>query len=104
MTFGSVRTPTFADFALQFVEVLMAELDIHGVEPPPFKRAFELTNCLHDQILPQVKAPLVIAVDDATVLSAAPGKRISTVPCAIGMATAVVSTRKGAGEMWAWRC
>ena len=41
------------------------ELDIRGIEPPTFKRAFELTNFLHDQILPRVDAPLVIAIDEA---------------------------------------
>src|SRR5262249_13445155 len=65
MTFGSVRSLSFSDFARQFAEVLMGELDIHGTEPPTFKHAFELTNFLHDQILPRVDAPLVIAIDEA---------------------------------------
>ena len=39
MTFGSVRSLSFADFALQFAELLMGELDIRGVEPPVFKHA-----------------------------------------------------------------
>lgn len=65
MTFGSVRSSGFADFALQFSEILMDELDIRGVEPPVFKRAFELTNFLNDQILPRVAGPLVIAIDEA---------------------------------------
>jgi hypothetical protein len=65
LTFGSVRSLIFSDFALQFAELLMGELDIRGVEPPAFKRAFELTNFLHDHILPRVDAPLVIAIDEA---------------------------------------
>jgi AAA-like domain/TIR domain len=65
MTFGSVRSLSFSDFALQFAEVLMEELDIRGVAAPTFKRALELTNFLHDQILPRVDAPMVIAVDEA---------------------------------------
>jgi hypothetical protein len=65
MTFGSVRSLSFSDFARQFAEVLVGELDIRGAEPPTFKRAFELTNFLHDQILPRVDAPLVIAIDEA---------------------------------------
>lgn len=65
MTFGAVRNLNFADFALQFAEVFMGELDIRGVEPPAFKRAFELTNFLHDELLPRVEGPLVIAIDEA---------------------------------------
>lgn len=65
MTFGSVRNLSFADFALQFAEVLMGELDIRGVTPPVFKRAFELTNFVNDEILPRVAGPLVIAIDEA---------------------------------------
>ena len=65
MTFGSVRSLSFADFALQFAEVLIGELDIRGVEPPPFKRALELTNFLNDEILPRVGGSSVIAIDEA---------------------------------------
>lgn len=65
MTFGSVRSSTFPDFACQFAEVLMGELGIRGVGAPRFARALELTNFLNDEILPRVPQPVVIALDDA---------------------------------------
>jgi hypothetical protein len=65
MTFGSVRNMSFADFSQQFAEVLMGELNISGVPAPEFKRSLELTNFLHDQILPRVNTPLVLAIDEA---------------------------------------
>jgi hypothetical protein len=65
MTFGSVRNMSFGDFSQQFAEVLMGELDIRGVAVPVLKRSLELTNFLHDQILPRVNTPLVIAIDEA---------------------------------------
>jgi hypothetical protein len=65
MTFGSVRSLRFADFASQFVEVLMRDLELSGVDIPAFTRALELTNFLNDKILPRMSAPWVIAIDEA---------------------------------------
>lgn len=43
----------------------MAELNIRDVAAPACKRALELTNFLHDHILPRVDTPWVIAIDEA---------------------------------------
>lgn len=65
MTFGAVRNLNFTDFAAQFAEVLVGDLDLRGIEAPTFKRALDLTNFLHDHILPRIDASLVIAIDEA---------------------------------------
>ena len=64
MMFGSVKSTSLPDFAKQFAEVLMGELDIRGVEPPLFRHSLDLTNFINDQILPRVDGPLVIAIDE----------------------------------------
>jgi len=63
--FGDVRNHSFADFAAQFAETLMAELEIQGVAAPALNRALDLTNFISDAILPRTEGPLVIAIDDA---------------------------------------
>ena len=64
MMFGSIKSLSLPDFAKQFAEVLMSELDISGVEAPTFARSLALTNFINDQILPRVDGPIVIAIDE----------------------------------------
>jgi hypothetical protein len=65
MTFGAVRRSSFSDFAAQFVQVLIDELDLRGIAVPTFGRALDVTTFLNDGILPRLESALVIAVDEA---------------------------------------
>ena len=55
----------FSDFAGQFAELIVDELELGSLTVPVFERALDLTRFIQNEILSRVDGKLVFAIDDA---------------------------------------